>query len=237
MPATTVHAGFALLLAAGLLWDRLDRRALAVLLAVLVVPELDTAAGLVLDGAHRALLHNLVLPGLLGAALLYDVRLREASWLRARFGDRGVRAAAVALFVHVFAHVALDYVHLEGVNLFYPLVDRFFTLDGDLYLSTTDGLVQTFFEFAPGSEGSSVDVGGTGTTENVHVDNPVEPDEAVDDGGDEPVERKFPVAVFGWRLYVIATGLFVLGARRLQGDPCGPEESPGPGKSTGSDER
>lgn len=217
MPSPTVQAGFALLVATALLGEHYDRRALAVVAVVLLVPELDTFAGWVLAGAHRALLHNLLLVAGAGALLSYDVRVRERSWLRGRYGDRGVRIAGVALFVHVFAHVLLDASHLEGVNLFYPVVDTFYHLDGELYLSTAEGVVQTFVELVDDPQtGRQVVDAATGTTGDVHVDSPVDPE---GDGGDRPPERRFPVAVFGWQLYLIAVGLFAAGAKRLQGEP------------------
>ncbi|APW97596.1 hypothetical protein CHINAEXTREME_07330 [Halobiforma lacisalsi AJ5] len=218
MPSTTVHAGFTLLLAAGLLRGTLDRRAIAVLLALVALPEIDSAAGLWLDGAHRALLHNLTIPLLAGLWLYWDTRLRETdrSWLRGRWGQWGVTVAWVALFVHVFAHVLLDYAHLEGINAFYPVYDRFLRLEGELALSTTDGIVQTFVDVDVGADGGEMtDVGATGTTADTHVANPVEPSETVEEP-DEPVERLFPVAESGWQLFLALAGPFVLVARRFQ---------------------
>ncbi|EMA36337.1 metal-dependent hydrolase [Halobiforma nitratireducens] len=224
MPSTIVHAGFALLLAAGLLKGAFDRRALAVLLVIVVIPEADTIAGLWLDGAHRALLHNLTIPIVGGLLLYWDTSYRERSWLRDRWGWWGVRVAWVGLFVHVFAHVLLDYAHLEGINAFYPIVDRFVRLEGELALSTTEGIVQTFVDVdldvgvasEDGTDGIAADVGVTGTTADTHVDNPVEPSTAVEDDADGPVERLFPVAESGWQLYLVLSGLFVLVARRFQ---------------------
>ncbi|SFB82320.1 LexA-binding, inner membrane-associated putative hydrolase [Halobiforma haloterrestris] len=218
MPSTTVHAGFALLLAAGLWRGVLDRRVVAVLLALVAFPEIDSAAGLWLDGAHRALLHNLTLPLLAGLWLYWDTRYRdsERSWLRGRWGQRGVTVAWVALFVHVFAHALLDYAHLEGINAFYPVYDRFLRLEGELALSTTDGIVQTFVDVDVGADGGEVtDVGATGTTADTHVANPVEPSDTVEEP-DEPVERLFPVAESGWQLFLVLAGPFVLVARRFQ---------------------
>lgn len=230
MPSTVVHAAVALLLAVGLLRTRLDRRVLGVLLVVVVFPELDTVAGLVLGGAHRALLHTLLVPLVAAGLLWYDTRRRSTSWLRARWGDGAVSLAWVALFVHVFAHLGLDYAHLEGVNLFYPLLDRFFRLDGYVYLSSTDGFVQTFVEVTTDADagGTTVDTGATGTTDTVRVANPVEPsaeagadaeagNESTDP--DRPPERTFPVAVWGWQLYLVCLGLFAALARRLQSPP------------------
>lgn len=218
MPSTIVHGGFALLLAAGLLRGALDRRVLVGLLVIVAVPEIDSAAGLWLDGAHRALLHNLTVPLVVGLWLYWDTRLREAdrSWVRRRFGRRGVTVVWVVLFVHVFAHALLDYAHLEGINPFYPVYDRFLRLEGELALSTTDGVVQTFVDVDVGADGGEVaDVGATGTTADTHVANPVEPSETVEKP-DEPVERLFPVAESGWQLFLALAGPFVLIARRFQ---------------------
>ena len=221
MPSSVVHAGFAFLVAAGLLGSYYDRRALVFLVAVLLVPEADTLAGFVLAGAHRSLLHNLLLPAVAAVVLYWDTT-RDGSWLRRRAGAYGVRLAWVGLFVHVFAHVALDWYHLDGVNLFYPAVDRFFGLSGEAYLSTTEGFVQTFVEVAADEGGTAVDAGQGGTTDNTHVANPAQPTDdtgAGGGGGDEPVDRRAPIAVRGWQLYLVLTGLFAVAARSLQSAP------------------
>lgn len=220
MPSTVVHAAVGFTVAAGLLGSYYDRRALGVVLAALLVPEADTVAGWVMDGAHRALLHNLVFTALL-AVLLYWETTREGSRLRRWVGARGIHVAWVALFAHAFAHMAFDWAHLDGINLFYPVYDRFFQLSGEAYLSTTEGFVQTFVEVAPDPETGrpSIDAGQGGTTENTHVASPVQPTEDPDPG---PVDRRFPIAVRGWQLYLVALGAFTLVAKRFQ--------SPDPGR-------
>lgn len=220
MPSSVVHAGLAVLVAVGLLGSYYDRRALVVIVGVLLLPEADTLAGLVLEGAHRALLHNVLLPVLIGALLYWDTT-REGSWLRGRFGAYGVRLAWVGLFVHVFTHVALDWYHLAGVNLFYPVADRFFELDGEAYLSTANGFVQTFVEIGsdPETGSTTVDAGQGGTTQNTHIANPAQPSKDPEPG---PTDRRAPIAVQGWQLYLVVTGLVTLGAKKLQGSP--PEE-------------
>lgn len=222
MPSTIVHAGFALLIAAALLRDAYDRKVLAVILVVLVIPEVDTLVGPWIDGAHRALLHTMVLPAAGAMFLVYDTRLRETSWLADRYGNWGVRVAWVALFVHVFAHLMLDYAHLEGINVLYPLYDRFFQLDGELALSTADGLIQTFIDIdvSDNGDGDSVDFGAVGTTQDTHVNNPVEPS----DDPDEVTERIFPFAQGPWQFGLVVVGLFTVLARRLQGPE--PDEEP-----------
>jgi|APHM01.1.fsa_nt_gi hypothetical protein len=222
MVSTVVHAGFALLLTVALLRGTvLDRRLGAVLVVLVVAPELDTVAGVVMSGAHRALFHTVVIPAVAVPLVYWDTRRRETSWIRHRWNDRGVRIVWVGLFVHVFAHLLLDYAHLEGINVLFPVYDQFFRLDGELFVSTVDGVTQTFFEIGIGPQtgADQVNVGAVGTTEEVHVDNPVEPngdDEPQTEPADEPVDRRLPIAVHGWQLYMIVSGLFVAVARRLQ---------------------
>lgn len=216
MPSSVVHAGFALLIGVGLLGTYYDRRAAVVLLAVLLVPEVDTLVGYVMDGAHRTLLHNAVLPAIASAFLYWDTHHREVSWVRHRLGDGGTRLAWVALFVHLFAHVSLDWTHLEGVNLLWPLRDQFFQLDGEAYYSTTEGFVQTFVEVLedPDNGQQSVDVGGGGSRQETHVSNPAQP--SAEPSPDGPIDRRFPIAVQGWQLYLVVAGLFAAVAKEFQ---------------------
>ncbi|WP_066414453.1 metal-dependent hydrolase [Halorubrum aethiopicum] len=225
MVSSLVHAGFALVLAAGLLRGSYDRRALAVVLAIVVLPEADSLLGPVMPGAHRTVGHNFVFPAAVALLLYYDTRIREESLLRERVADRGVRVAWVALFVHVFAHLSLDWAHLQGVNVLWPLHDSFFRLEGELLWSSADGLVQTFVdvEVDPETGDRRVDAGSTGTTQSVHVNNPIEPDDPEVLAEAETIDRRFPVAGRGWRLYLLGLGIFTVLARRLQSDP--PAES------------
>ena len=90
MPSTVVHAGFALLLAAGLLGRYYDRRALAALFVVIVLPEVDSFLGPIMPGAHRTVGHNLVFPAV--GALLPSVETATNLVLDAapRLGERVV---------------------------------------------------------------------------------------------------------------------------------------------------
>lgn len=214
MPSSVVHAALALVLGVGLLGRFYDRRALVVLVAVVVAPEVDTVFGLVFDGAHRTVLHNMVYGTVLAGALYWETS-REESLVRGRWGARGVRIAWVGLFVHTFAHLALDWGHLEGINFLWPLYDRFFTLEGELFVSASEGIVQTFVEITadPDTGTTVVDAGQGGTRVETHVDNPAQPSEDPDPG---PVDRRFPIAVRGWQLYLVGTALVTLLAKRLQ---------------------
>lgn len=214
MPSSVVHVAFAFLVAVGLLGAYYDRRALLVVFAVVFLPEADTLAGYAMDGAHRTVLHNMVFTAIAAAVLYWDTT-REESWLRGRFGDYGVRVAWVCLFAHTFAHMALDWSHLSGINFFWPLVDRFFNLDGQVYLSTAEGFVQTFVDIAedPETGERTVDAGQGGTTRDTHIGSPAQPSPDPEPG---PVDRRFPIAVQGWQLYIVVTGLFALVAKNFQ---------------------
>ncbi len=216
MPSSVVHAALALLLAAGLLGRFYDRRALAVVLVIVLLPEADTILGWYMAGAHRTVLHTMMLP-VVAAPALYWETTREGSWIRDRWGDRGVRIAWVGLFVHTFAHVALDWAHLDGINFFWPFVDQFFNLEGELYLSASEGFVQTFVEIGtdPETGGGVIDAGQGGSRVETHVSNPAQPSP---EPSSEPVDRRFPIAVHGWQLYVVLVGAFTLVAKRLQSD-------------------
>jgi len=72
MPTLVVHAAVAVLLAVGLLGTHYDRRALAVVLGVVLFPELDVALGWVMAGAHRSVLHTMVLPAVAAVVLYWD---------------------------------------------------------------------------------------------------------------------------------------------------------------------
>jgi len=210
MPSTVVHLALAGLIAAALLGRAFGPSTLAVALAAVVVVDLDTFIGLWIDGAHRAFFHNLVLPAALGGGVLWDTRYREESWLRTRF-EHGRRVAWVTLAVVVFAGVGPD-LFFNGVNLFYPLADQFYRLDGEMLLSNQRGFVQTFVDLSPpeptGGGGAS-DV-AVGTTDEVHYRTGVDPSKGSDP---EDVERVFPVVRSGQQALLVLTSVFVVGSR------------------------
>jgi inner membrane protein len=203
VPSTVVHCALAGLLAAGLLGDHLDGRAVAVVLAATIIPDLDAFAGFFVPGGHRSVLHTLLFPLAIASVLYYDTHIRESSFVRRRWRTRGVRVAWVSIAAIVFAAIGLDLVG-GGVNLLYPLHNQFYELSGEFLFSNNRGLVQTFVELGEGSEAAR------GSTQQVHINSGVDPTR-----GTEPkdVERIFPVAQSGWQLLLIFTSIFVLAAR------------------------
>jgi len=211
MPSTVVHVGFALLVGAVLLATEFDRRAVLVVAGVTAIPDLDTFLGFVMHGAHRAVLHNVVLPTAVLVALYWDVRVRDTSYVLNRWGERGYRLAWVSVLGGwLVAGVLLDAFY-NGVNLLWPLHDEFTDLSGHLYLSNERGVVQTLIEF----DGFSVaDEHSLGTTDEQHYYTGVDP------GPDAPedVERIFPVFETGELALVSVTGYIATAYRLRLGD-------------------
>ena len=199
MPSEVVHLAVAGLVAASLLGPHFDRRAVAVVLAAAAVPDVDTFLGLVVQGTHRAALHTLLLPFVVGVVLVQQTR-RPDSWLRDRYGPRGVRGAWVALASLLFAGIAPD-LFTNGVNAFYPLHDTFYQVNGRLVLSSERGVVQTFVELGKSPER---------TTQNTHYWTGVDPTR-----GEDPkdVERVFPVVQSGLQLLLVVLSATVLTVR------------------------
>lgn len=202
VPSTVVHLAVAALLAAALLGPHFDHRSLAVVLAATAVPDLDTFLGMVVQGTHRAALHTLLVPLTVAVLVVWDTRYRERSFLR-QYGDRGVLVAWVAVAAYLLAGIGPD-LFFNGVNVLYPVVDRFVELNGEVYLSNTQGLVQTVWTF----EGDATPM--MGTTETTHYQTGVDPTRGADPAD---AERLFPVAMSGLQLLLILTALVVTPVR------------------------
>ncbi|ERH10803.1 MAG: hypothetical protein J07HX64_02582 [halophilic archaeon J07HX64] len=198
MPSTVVHLALAGLIAAALLGDDFDRRALAVVFVVVAVPDLDSFL-ISTDAGHRTVLHNLWVAVVPAALMLVDLRVREESLLRRRWGAWGVRVAWVALFCYLAAHLALDIA--DGyVNVLWPVFDQFYTLDGSIELSSQRGIVNTF------SNGGVPLLEARGTSSETQITTGVDP-------GDGQTERLFPVVRAGWQLVVLVGGVGVTALR------------------------
>lgn len=205
MPSTVVHLAFAGMIAAALLGAAFDRRALLVVLAVTAIPDLDSFVALVAPVGHRTVLHNLFVPALLALGLWLDLR-REDSYLRSRWGARGVRVAWVSVLCLAVAGIGLDLFSVQGANALWPVVDQFYVIDGKLELSTQRGIVQTFVELESGVPEPTA----LGNSSEMTVTTGVDP---APTSGDEPVDRVFPIARAGWQLLLLLVGTFVTAAR------------------------
>lgn len=204
MVSTVVHVSFGALVAAALLYE-FDAKSLAVVCAFAAFPDVDTFLGVWFAGGHRALLHTLLLPAALGTLVYWDAR-RAESWLRGKFGRRGPHVAAVGVVALTVGGILPDLM-TNGVNLLYPVHDRFYTFSGKLELSSTEGVVQTFVDLGDDAGG-----GGTvgGTTENTHYYTGVDLERGPDPAN---AERVFPVVSSGMQLVVVLTALVAVVGR------------------------
>lgn len=218
MPSTVVHVAFGLLVAAAVLGPYFDRRALLAVAAAVVFVDLDTVTSLLLESTHRALFHTLLIPLFAAIYLFAEARLSERSFVRERYGDRGVRVAWAAIAAVVVSAIGLDLTNPAGVNLLYPLHDQFYAFDGAANYSSQAGFQQSFVEVGTttpepsgrGGGGTRVDVGGQGSTRNYHVGSGIDPDK-----GREPkdVRRIFPVVFRGWQLLLVVASVVGLTVR------------------------
>jgi inner membrane protein len=205
MPSTLVHVAVAGLIGAALLGEAFDRRAILVLAVVVAIPDLDSVIALVSTAGHRTSLHNLSVPVLAGLLWWIDVHVREESLLSSRWGAWGVRVAWVAILCYGLVGVLLDLT--DGVaNLFWPLHDQFYTLQGEMELSNQRGLVQTFRD----SESGFLLLETVGTSTETEVTTGVDPGQTP---GGRTAERTFPLFGSGLELLVALTGVAVTIAR------------------------
>jgi hypothetical protein len=242
MPSTVVHVALAGLVGTALLAEHFDWRAVAVVMAATALVDFDVFLGFWIDGAHRAAFHTLLVPLFGGILLWWDLqyRGRDRSRLRSRWGARGVRVAWVSVLTVAFAGIGLD-AFFNGVNLFYPVHDRFYTFSGKVFYSTEEGLVQTLVSLdvealldalvpdrgaTAGAEGSSgVAGGGTGGGAESASGGNSDPAPTTENthystgidpqkGAEEgDVERLFPIAYTGERALLALTGYSVVGMR------------------------
>jgi len=207
VPSTLVHVAVGGLVGAALLGDRFTPRAIAVVIVVGAVPDLDSFLAPVIAGAHRSALHTLLLPALLGALVYVDARVLDRSRLRERWGPGAPYVAGVAVAALLAGGVLPDMV-TNGVNALWPLHDQFYTVDGELKLSTTEGLVQTFVDLSPEATSRA------STTDNTRYSTGANPTPWKED--DAPVERVFPVVTAGWQLMLVGLSAATVSVRSWQ---------------------
>ncbi|MFW5939729.1 MAG: metal-dependent hydrolase [Halolamina sp.] len=209
MPSTLVHVAVGGLVGAALLGDRFTPKAIAVVLVAAVVPDLDSFLAPLFAGAHRSALHTLLLPAVLGAAVYVDARVLDRSRLRKRWGPDAPYVAGVAVAALLAGGILPDIV-TNGANVLWPVHDQFYTVDGELKLSTREGLVQTFVDLSPTPAEST----RPSSTDNTRYSTGADPTPWQED--DRPPERVFPVVSAGWQLMLVGLATVTVGVRSWQ---------------------
>ncbi|MFO7833381.1 MAG: metal-dependent hydrolase [Halohasta sp.] len=202
MPPTLVSVAVGVLLGVALLGAAFDHRSLTVVAVAAALPDADVFGSLLLPGSTNAALHTALLPAVVAVLLYYDTTRRETSWLRSRYGWRGVRIAWVGLATFVVAGIGVDLFSSEGVALFYPLSDRYYAVVGKFVLSTQEGLVQTYLTVGDGW----LNVASPGTTETHHVASWLHPGEEA---------RRLRLVESGWQAVVVLTAAAAVPANVL----------------------
>jgi hypothetical protein len=204
MPSTIVHVALAGLLACALLGAAFDARSVAVVLGATIVVDFDVFLGYVVLGAHRAAFHTIFLPILGAAVLYYDVRVRDRSWLVARWGETAPRVAAVTIVAVAIAGIGPDLV-TNGVNVLYPVHDQFYAFDGRLRFSTTRGVLQSFVEEEAARGSTKTQQYFTGADPN--------PGKTGVSNVTETTERVFLIVDSGLQLLIVLAGTLTVGWR------------------------
>lgn len=213
MAPTLVNVAVGVLVGLALLGVAFDRRSILLVAVVAAAPDLDAVLSLVVHGATNAAFHTLLWPAVAFVALYWDTCYRESSWLSERWGWYGVRVAWVALAVYVVAGIGVDLFRPDGVNLLYPLHDRFYAVVGRFRLSTHEGLILTFVERGEGL----LWLTSPGTTADHHVESWINPTPGT--GLETGVERRLTLVESGWQLVVVTAAAAALAARfRLGGE-------------------
>lgn len=191
MPPVTVHIALGGLIGAVLLAEHFDTRAILVVMGAAGIPDLDVFVGFVLPGTHRAALHTLLFPTLLTLLLVWDIYLREESYVLRQWGTYGVQVAWISIVSMTLGHIVLDSFG-DGINAFWPLYDRFYMISGNLVLWHDNGLAVDFIEV--------VELGTTADTHYGTGFDTVRPDG----------RRRFPVALTGEQfVLILASGAVV----------------------------
>jgi len=207
MPPTLVHAAFGVVLGAALLKSAYGRRALAVVGFAAALPDLDALLSVLVPGLHGAAFHTVLWPLALGGLLYLDAR-RDSPWLVARFGPHALRVAAVALLSWALAGTGPDLFNLAAANPIWPLDSVFYSVTGKLEYTTTQGVVQTFYNYSP--DGMYTHFVGQRARSFCNP-NAWNPTCVASPSGN--VERISPLFQGGWQLLVVLAGVAVVAGR------------------------
>lgn len=210
MVSTVVHVSVAILICCALLPDDVfSLKSLLIAVTPVALLDVDAFFFVVSEGLHRSLFHNILLPTVVIIIILYDSLLREDSYISKFLNPSHVATVAAVSYISVmFAGIGLDFSD-TGVNIFWPLHDQFYTLEGKLVISSSDGLVQTFVEEPVKNVFERTN--DTRTTESFVYRTPANPNP----GSPDPAERIFPIARDGWRIVLIGISIVVVPVKLL----------------------
>lgn len=203
MPSTVIHLSLAFIIACTLIPNNMFTvKSLLIVSAPVIFLDIDAFFYVVEEGLHRTLFHNVVLPTVIVLIFFYDIFIRDESYTKKRF-DKTTATILIATSYTavVIAGLGLDFAD-TGVNLFWPIHDQFYTLEGKFVLSSEKGIVETFSEF--GDEESA------STTDNVVYNTPINPSSPSES------ERVYPIAYKPWQLVLIIASIVLVPIKIIQ---------------------
>lgn len=199
MPTSLFHVAIGLLIGIAILGDEWDKRALSAITVVVLLPDLDSVLSLWFPGAHRSYLHNVFVFLVPAAALLTLQGFGRLKRFQGRWPN-AIKVCWVALLTLAVAGIGLDAV-ASGVNLFFPVHDQYYQLQGNVMYSSQHGLKQTL---------TDVERTKLGSTQTVYYASGIDPVP-----GPEPqrVERTFPIFENTLQLMLSLTVFGIVGYR------------------------
>lgn len=203
MPSTVIHLSLAFIIACVLIPnDRFTVRSLLVVSIPVIFLDTDAFFYVVEEGLHRALFHNIIIPTVIVLIFFYDMFIRDESYIGERFNNTTATILiATSYTAVVIAGLSLDFAD-TGINLFWPIHDQFYTLEGKFVLSSEDGIVQTFSEFSSGESAS--------TTDSVVYNTPINPSSPSES------DRVYPIAYKSWQLVLMIASVVLVPMKIIQ---------------------
>lgn len=205
MASTVVHISFAIIIACALIpIDKFSYKSLLLVILPVAFLDIDAMAFIIKEGMHRTLLHNIIIPSIFIIGIYYDIFIREKSFIEKYYAKKYVLIISTTSYIAViFSGIGLDFAS-NGVNLFWPIYDRFYTLDGQFVLSSKDGLIQTFTDTF--FENKNIK-----TTENHIYSTPVNPNPESNDKSPLILH----IAYTGWQIIIILTSIVLASIKSI----------------------
>lgn len=207
MSSTVVHISFAIIIACSIIpIDKFSYKSLLLVVVPVAMLDLDALVFFIQEGLHRALLHNLIIPTIILFLILYDTIIRKESYIKNYYDEETVIIVSIASYIAVvFAGIGIDFA-ANGVNLFWPIHDQFYTLEGQFVISSEEGIIQTFTD----TFFESVNQGNAKTTDNHVYSTPVNP------APNQPNESSpliLHIAYTGYQIVIIITSIICLASK------------------------
>lgn len=206
MASTVIHVSFAVIIACSLIpLEKFSYKSLIIVILPVALLDIDALAFVIKEGLHRSLLHNIIIPTVIIVLIYYDLSISDESYIGNYYDKEYVMIISFTSYIAViFAGIAIDFAS-NGVNLFWPLYDHFYTLDGQFVFSSEEGVIQTFTDTFFNSNKQ------VRTTDNHVYKTPINPAPK----SDETSPTIIHIAYTGWQVVIILTSITILSLKSV----------------------